>query len=100
MESRKIKAGPDSLGEDFAYKTELPKRWARETIFVVLASLPSFLVCICVVQSSKKTGLIDSEPERENFLTEKFPSYGLQRILIQMKNLVHIQLLTPGTECP
>lgn len=49
------------LGGNFAQKTGPHNHWAEEVILVVLASLPLFLGCICVDQSSKKTGLRDSE---------------------------------------
>lgn len=45
----------------FAQKIGLHSPWPEEVILVVLASLPLFLGCICVVKSSKKTGLRDSE---------------------------------------
>ena len=49
------------LRGSFAQKTGRHNHWTEEVILVVLASLPLFLGCICVVKSSKKTGLRDSE---------------------------------------
>lgn len=62
----KIQDCPDPLGELCSEGLGLTTPGPEEVIFVGLASLPLLLGCTCVVQSSKKTGLRDSDLDGEN----------------------------------
>ena len=74
--------------------------WPEEVIFVGLASLPLLLGCTCVVKSSKKTGLRDSELDSGNSQQRSSQVTGYTTFYHEFKSFCRFSCQRPELNAP